>query len=166
MSPRPHHPRARELQGRRAGLVSRLAAVAIDFVVVVLIGVALLVVAAGIRALFTGEVEVEVSSDEIRGPLAALLLVAYLGYGWGLNGRTVGKVALGLRVVHADGADLSFARGVARAVLYLVFLPGILWSAVSRKNASLQDLILGTAVIYDWGPSAAPHHVPRPGAGG
>jgi uncharacterized RDD family membrane protein YckC len=166
VSPKPHHPRARELQGRRAGLVSRLAAVGIDFVVVVLIGVALLIVAAGIRALFTGEVEVEVSSDAVRGPLATLLLLAYLGYGWGLNGRTAGKVALGLRVVHHDGADLSFGRGVARAVLYILFLPGILWAAVSRKNASVQDLILGTAVVYDWGPAAAPHHVPGTGARG
>jgi uncharacterized RDD family membrane protein YckC len=166
VSPRPHNPRAQELQGRRAGIVSRLSAVAIDFVVVVLIGVALLIVAAGIRALFTGQVEVEVSSDELRGPLAVLLLLAYLGYGWGLNGRTAGKVALGLRVVHEDGADLSFARGIARAVLYILFLPGILWSAVSRKNASVQDLILGTAVIYDWGPAAAPHHVSGTGADG
>jgi uncharacterized RDD family membrane protein YckC len=42
-----------------------------------------------------------------------------------------------------------------RAVLYVVFLPGILWAAVSRRNASIQDLIVGTAVVYDWGPAAA-----------
>ncbi len=166
MSPIPHNPRAREVQGRRAGLVSRLAATAVDLVVVVLIGVALLVVVAGIRALFTGELEVEVSSDQARGPLAVLLVLAYLAYGWGLNGRTAGKVALGLRVVRRDGSDVSFGRGIARAVLCLAFLPGILWSAVSRRNASVQDLILGTAVVYDWGPAAAPHRVHGTGAGG
>ena len=41
-------------QGRRAGIVSRLPGHAVDFVVVVLIWVGLLVVGAGIRALFTG----------------------------------------------------------------------------------------------------------------
>ena len=165
MSPKPHDPRARALQGRRAGLVSRLLALAVDVVVVVLIGVLLLVVTGGIRSLFTGELEVEVSSDAVRGPLATLLVLAYLGYGWGLNGRTAGKVALGLRVVRHDGSDLSLLWGAARAVLYLIFLPGILWVAVSRRNASLQDLLLRTAVVYDWGPAVAPRR-PRAGPAG
>ena len=30
---------------------------------------------------------VEASSDALRGPLATLLVLAYFGYGWGLNGR-------------------------------------------------------------------------------
>jgi uncharacterized RDD family membrane protein YckC len=137
---------------------------AIDLVVVVLIGVALLVVIAGIRGLFTGEVEVEASQEELRGPLATLLVLVYLAYGWGLNGRTVGKVVLGLRVVRSDGADLTGWRGLWRAVLYIVFLPGILWAAVSRKNASVQDLLLRTAVVYDWGPPAA-HPAHREPAG-
>lgn len=157
MTPPPRHARARELQGRRAGIASRLLATAIDLVVVVLIGVCLLVVEAGIRALFTGTLELEISSELVRGPLATLLVLAYLAYGWGLNGRTVGNVAMGLRVVREDGNDLSMGRGLARAVLYLAFLPGILWAAVSRKNASVQDLLLRTAVVYDWGPAAAPH---------
>jgi uncharacterized RDD family membrane protein YckC len=165
VSPKPHTPRARELQGRRAGLPSRLLALAVDVVVVVLIGVLLLVVVAGVRALFTGELEIEVSADAVRGPLATLLVLAYLGYGWGLNGRTPGKVALGLRVVAHDGSDLPMLRGVVRAVLYLIFLPGILWVAVSRKNASLQDLLLRTAVVYDWGPAVAPGR-PREGPAG
>lgn len=165
MSPKPHDARARELQGRRAGLPSRLLALVVDVLVVVLIGVLLLVAVAGIRALFTGDLEVEVSSDAVRGPLATLLVLVYLAYGWGLNGRTAGKVALGLRVVSHDGTDLSLLRGAARAILYLVFLPGILWVAVSRKNASLQDLLLRTAVVYDWGPAVAAGR-PREGPAG
>jgi uncharacterized RDD family membrane protein YckC len=138
-------------QGRRAGIASRLLATAIDVVVVILIGIAVLVVGAGVRALFTGTLELDAPSDAIRGPLATLLLIAYLAYGWGLNGRTVGKVVMGLRAVRRDGRDLSPMRGLFRAVLYLIFLPGILWAVVSRKNASVQDLMLGTAVVYDWG---------------
>lgn len=138
-------------QGRRAGIASRLLATAVDFVVVILIGIALLVVGAGVRALFTGTLELDAPSDSIRGPLASLVLVAYLAYGWGLNGRTVGMVVMGLRAVRRDGGDLSPWRGLARALLYLIFLPGILWAIVSRRNASVQDLLLGTAVVYDWG---------------
>ena len=88
--------------------------------------------------------------------LVALLLLAYLGYGWGLEGRTLGKTAMGLRVVRDDGSDLSPLRGVARAALYLLILPGILWAAFSGRNASLQDLVLGTSVVYDWGLAAPP----------
>lgn len=138
-------------QGMRAGIASRFLATAIDLVVVILIGVVVLVVGAGVRSLFTGTLTLELPSDAVRGPLASLLLLAYLGYGWGLNGRTVGMVVMGLRAVRRDGRDISAMRGLARAVLYLLFLPGILWVVVSRRNASLQDLLLGTAVVYDWG---------------
>ena len=90
------------------------------------------------------------SDDQIRAPLATLLVLAYLAYGWGLNGRTVGMVMMGLRAVGVDGSDLSPWRGFWRAVLYLLFLPGILWALVSKRNASVQDLLLRTAVVYDW----------------
>jgi uncharacterized RDD family membrane protein YckC len=153
----------RARQGRRAGIVSRLAAAAVDLVVVVLLEIFALLVASGIRALFTGELELNAPSDVIRGPVATVVLLAYLAYGWGLNGRTVGKVVLGLRAVGDDGSDLSGWCGFWRAVLYLIFLPGILWVVVSRKNASIQDLILRTAVVYDWGHTSGGSVRPPPG---
>jgi uncharacterized RDD family membrane protein YckC len=148
------HPEVRARLGRRAGIVSRMIADAIDLVVVVLIGFLALLVASAIRGLFTGDVELVTAPQPARGTLAAILLVAYLGYGWGLEGRTLGKTAMGLRVVRDDGSDLSPVRGMARAVLYFLVLPGILWALVSRRNASLQDLVLGTSVVYDWGVTA------------
>jgi hypothetical protein len=27
---------------------------------------------------------------------------------------------------------------------------GLFWSAVSRRNASVQDLLFSTSVVYDW----------------
>ena len=114
-----------------------------------------LLVATAIRGLFTGDVEFVSAPQPARGTLAAILLIAYLGYGWGLEGRTLGKTAMGLRVVRDDGSDLSPVRGMARAVLYFLVLPGILWALVSRRNASLQDLVLRTSVVYDWGVTAA-----------
>jgi uncharacterized RDD family membrane protein YckC len=156
-------PAVRARQGRRAGLVSRLLATAIDLVVVVFLLIGLLILGAGIRALFTGTFELEIASGELRGPLATVILLAYLAYGWGLNGRTVGKVMMGLRAVGRDGSDLSPWRGFWRAVLYLIFLPGILWALVSKRNASLQDLVLRTAVVYDWGHHSGGHVRPPPG---
>jgi uncharacterized RDD family membrane protein YckC len=161
----PDEPLARALQGRRAGVVSRVVAVAVDLVVVVVIGYVLMAVGGAAKALFDGELEVLVPQGEVRGTLAGLLLVAYLALGWGLNGRTVGSVVLGLRVVGHDGADLSPVRGLARAVLYVVFPIGFAWVLVSRRNASLQDLLLDTAVVYDWGYGTSSATGPHPPAG-
>jgi uncharacterized RDD family membrane protein YckC len=53
-------------------------------------------------------------------------------------------------VVDSAGRRLSLPRSLARAVLYVLFPAGLLWVLASRRNASLQDLVLGTAVVYDW----------------
>jgi uncharacterized RDD family membrane protein YckC len=45
---------------------------------------------------------------------------------------------------------MSLRRSFARAVLYVLFPAGLLWVLVSRRNASLQDLLVGTVVVYDW----------------
>ncbi len=159
-------PQVRALQGRRAGVVSRAFADLVDLFVVVILALLLLVMIASVRALFVGELSFELPTLAARAPLFLVLLVAYLTYGWGLNGRTLGKLVLGLRVVGAAGEDISFARGLGRAVFSVVVPIGFLWAILSRKNASLQDLALRTAVIYDWGFEPQPVHVvPRQPAG-
>ena len=143
-------------RGARAGVVSRLMAVSIDLFVVLVIELVLVAGAAVIRALFTRSVDFEVPAPPVGQILAALVLVAYLAHGWGIGGRTIGMVLLGLRAVREDGGDITFGRAVVRALAYLVFPPGILWAAVSAKSASLQDLIVDTAVVYDRGHARTP----------
>ena len=53
-------------------------------------------------------------------------------------------------MVDSAGRRLSLPRSLARAVLYVLFPAGLLWLLASRRNASLQDLVLATAVVYDW----------------
>jgi uncharacterized RDD family membrane protein YckC len=158
-----NQPEIRERQGTRAGIVSRALADAVDLVALILIGLIVLISVSAIYGLFTKSVEFVSFPQGSRGALATILFIAYLGYGWGLEGRTLGKTVMGLRVVRDDGSDLSPGWGLLRAVLYLFFLPGFLWAAVSGRNASLQDLVLRTSVVYDWGfgeerpePGAAP----------
>ena len=149
-------PEVRGRLGRRAGIMSRLTADAIDLVAVVALALLALLIISAIRGLFSTSFEFVTMPQPWRNILAAVLLVVYLGYGWGLEGRTLGKTAMGLRVVGDDGSDLTPTRGMARAFLYFLVLPGILWAIVSRRNASLQDLVLRTSVIYDWGVAGAP----------
>ena len=57
---------------------------------------------------------------------------------------------IGLRVVGRGGRPLGFTAALARAVVCAVFPLGLLWTAVSRENRSVADLLLRTSVVYDW----------------
>ena len=142
---------AGERQGLRAGVVSRTVAMVLDAAyVVVLVGVAY-VGFSGFRFLrhprdFTWPV---VSSTQFI--TAALVLAAIaLAIGWAGVGRTAGMRLMGLRIVARSGSTPSFGVALLRAVTCVVFPLGLFWSAVSKRNASVQDLIFRTSVIYDW----------------
>jgi uncharacterized RDD family membrane protein YckC len=53
-------------------------------------------------------------------------------------------------VIESSGRKLRPGRAALRAAFYVVFPIGLVWALVSRRNASLQDLIVRTAVIYDY----------------
>jgi uncharacterized RDD family membrane protein YckC len=91
----------------------------------------------------------------------AAIAVGYLTFSWSATGRSVGKQIAGLRVVDRGGQQLSLWRSFARAVLYVLLPAGLLWILASRRNASLQDLIVGTAVVYDWAYHRRTKHTQR-----
>jgi len=151
---------ARRLQGRRAGLVTRLLADVIDLLVVVAMVFLVILLVACVRFIVGDGFHFERASDETTISLSCLLLIAYLAFGWATTGRTAGKAFAGLRVVRVNGGDVSAARGLARALLCVAFIPGLFWAAISRRNASIQDLIVRTAVVYRW--DIAPVTAARP----
>jgi len=53
-------------------------------------------------------------------------------------------------VVDRAGRRLSLWRSFFRALLYVLFPVGLLWVLASPRNASVQDLVVGTVVVYDW----------------
>ena len=67
---------------------------------------------------------------------------------WSSTGRSYGDRILGLRVIDRRGERLGFAGALVRAVLCVAFPPLLFWAIVNRR--SVQDLVLRTAVIYDW----------------
>jgi uncharacterized RDD family membrane protein YckC len=143
---------ARAIQRGRAGLVSRSAAGAIDLAVVT-VGVFAAVAAASVWRFFFGGIGVLrlVWPSQIGlASLGGALLVAYLTWGWARIGRTMGKRILGLALVRTSGDRVGWIAAFVRAALCVVFPLGLLWCGVSRENRSLQDLIVGTAVVYDW----------------
>ena len=143
---------ARVTQRDRAGIVSRGTAGVIDLAVVAT-GVFVAVIAASVWRFFFGTTDVVRLAWPSQLGLASLggaLLVAYLTWGWARTGRTIGKRVLGLAVVRSSGSPLGWGRALARSILCVAFPIGLLWCAVSSTNRSVQDLLTGTAVVYDW----------------
>jgi uncharacterized RDD family membrane protein YckC len=139
-------------QGRRAGIVSRITADAIDLVVIFVIYFCALVVFAGVRYLASRH-SFDVPHASPTANLIAILClqVVYLTAGWSGERRTVGKALLGLRVVTDNGFDVSIGRAFLRAVVCTIIGgPLLLWAAVSPRNAALYDGPLHTAVVYRW----------------
>ena len=84
------------------------------------------------------------------------------------RGRTLGKMALGLRVVSDDGGPERFRQALFRALASFVEIwmffggPAVLCSLLSSKGKRLGDVFAGTVVISERGPKLAPPPVMPP----
>ena len=142
---------AHEVQGRRAGVVTRTIVMLIDALVVA--------GALGVGYLAWAAVRFTVRSRVFTWPTvsfgtalagAAVICVIYLTISWATTGRSVGKRFFGLRVVGEAGQRLRLVRAFARAVACTCMPVLRWWAAFSKENRSVQDLVLRTSVIYDW----------------
>lgn len=138
-----------ELQGTRAGFVSRVMANAIDWTTALVIEVLVYLLVSLVIYLFSRSIGFPKPSREVLVGGFAAIVILYLTSGWA-SGATIGKRILGLRVTRGDGTLLGPRVAFARAVLCFVFLPGLLWVLFSARNHSLQDLIVRSQVVYDW----------------
>jgi uncharacterized RDD family membrane protein YckC len=86
----------------------------------------------------------------VSGAVFVAVATVYLTVAWARTGRTRGGSLLGLRVVSAQLGPLGWWRAAMRAVTYVVFPVGLLWSAVSPTRRSVQDLLVRSVVVYDW----------------
>jgi uncharacterized RDD family membrane protein YckC len=142
---------AAQEQGRPAGVVSRTVAMVIDAIVVVVEGLVLYAVVVTVRLMhkpraFTWPTVTWPEAVTVLG----VLCVIYLTWGWTNTGRSVGGRLMGLRVTERDGGRLGVVRAIARALVCTLFPLGLYWCAVSRRRASIQDLLFRTTVVYDW----------------
>jgi uncharacterized RDD family membrane protein YckC len=145
-------PRARELQGKRAGIASRVTADAIDWGIVVAIYVGILL-AIALAEYFVGSGQFDVPRPPAGVTLASewVIAVLYLTAGWTGTNRTVGKSVLGLRVVTNRGQPLRPRRAFFRALICATLGAIALgWVIVSRRRAGIHDIAMRTSVVYDW----------------
>ncbi len=142
---------ARVFQGRRAGLVTRGAAAAIDMcVVAIVLVVGYLAFCALVFLLSPEGFEPPVPPVWLDVSLGYVVMTMYLALSWQSNGRSYGGIVMGLRVVDARGGLTHLGMALLRAAFCVAFPLGLAWVAVSRANRSVQDVVLRTSVIYDW----------------
>ena len=87
--------------------------------------------------------------------LLALFAAIYV-IGLTLEGGTIGKRLLNLRIVRSDGRPIDWVRTFARElVLKPLLMLSFVWVAVTRRKQSWYDMILDTVVVHErWAPAA------------
>jgi uncharacterized RDD family membrane protein YckC len=143
---------------RVAGVATRLTAALLDLLVLgcLLLMVSLLVIA--IAAAATG------NSSQSNTLIVFSLLDALLAAAWVLTailyftiseavsgGRTLGKAAMGLRVIRVDGGTASIGAYFLRSVAYIVdiFGVGAILMFFHPQSRRLGDLLAGTVVVRE-----------------
>lgn len=105
--------------------------------------------------------------------VVVVVVVAFVGYpavAESLTGRTLGKWALGLRVVRDDGGPIRFRHALVRAVIgafvekpgLTIGLAALLSAGVSTRAQRLGDLAAGTVVLRERSPAPVPLTVQMP----
>ena len=127
--------------------------------------------------LYAGIFVVAFSLSQFDEALAGALSIAYsvlalVGYPviWEMStrGRSLGKMAMGLRVVSDDGGPERLRQAVIRALAAVVEIfmfmgaPAVISSLVSAKGKPLGDIFAGTMVISERGPKLPPPPVMPP----
>ncbi|MDL9945875.1 RDD family protein [Gordonia sp. ABSL11-1] len=132
-----------------AGIVSRGIAAFIDLLTVAaLLGGAYIGLAIAMLVVNAAQFEFPKA-----GPLftATGLIAASITYNtlcWAISGRTLGCVVMGLRVRGRRRDRMRPTVALLRAVFYTFFPVGLAWAAVDLRRRSVQDVVLGTRVVY------------------
>jgi uncharacterized RDD family membrane protein YckC len=151
---------ARPYQGHRAGMVTRTIAAAVDAaVVVLLVTIGLLSVNGLSFVLDPRGFRVVGASQEVLVEVALGTAIVYLTGTWAVMGRSYGCRLMGLRIVDRRGRSPRLMRALLRATFCVFFPLGLLWCGIGRSRKSVQDLVLGTSVVYDWMPEHPPGRV-------
>ncbi|MFD2764185.1 RDD family protein [Micromonospora eburnea] len=162
-----------ELDVRAARLGSRVLALLIDLVAQ-LVAAVLLGIGLSLALLSLGDV---VDGALFGASQTVLVIVVLIGYPVLMErfagGRTLGKLAVGLRVVRADGGPVGVGQSLTRALVGVavewpgLVLPLLSWAAsvtvmlTDPRGRRLGDLVAGTLVVHTrgagtWRPAPSP----------
>jgi uncharacterized RDD family membrane protein YckC len=146
------------LDMRLARPATRALALGIDLVIELVCYLLLLIPV----ALVTGDA----SQSLVTGLVIACAVVTFVGYTTTIEtltrGKSVGKYALGLRVVRDDGGPVQFRQAFVRALcgVFVDFFVtsgsvGFLTAMLNSRGKRVGDMLAGTLVLRERGPAAA-----------
>lgn len=155
-----------ELDVRTAGVGSRVLALMLDIV----LQFALYLLLLGAVTVFVSSVGPAADRALLEGLSIVTAVVVLVGYPTTLEtiagGRTVGKLALGLRVVRDDGGPIRFRHALTRSLVAVaVEWPGLIFPVLTwivslatmlanPRGKRLGDLAAGTIVVHERTPAA------------
>ncbi|GAA1555939.1 RDD family protein [Kribbella sancticallisti] len=143
------------LQVRIARMPTRALACAIDFT--------LQSIALGILLALMFGFLISGSASPALGTALVILVVVLVLIGYRVvmetltRGRTLGKMALGLKVVRDDGSSIRFRHALVRSLMWLFVdfspffaaSPGIVASLMNKQGKRIGDMVAGTVVIRE-----------------
>lgn len=141
---------------RKAGFWIRLAAWIVDLACLFLVTIALALAALitiYLGGQFGGEINDQVMALAGYSSTAIVMLsgVVYFTIFVGSCGQTPGKMLFRLKVVRADGQEMTYDRALLRSLCWilslLLFGIGFLMIACTRQKRGLHDMLTGTSVI-------------------
>ena len=150
---------------RYAGFWIRVAAWIIDYIVMMVVMFPLMFLLFGGVGLFSGDFARRMNANDpeaigsilaMQGGMALLSFAIHIGYK-GLTvwkwGATLGKMAVGVKVVTPEGGKLSFGRSIGRAAADLInyficYLTYLMVAFDESQKRSLQDHIASTRVVF------------------
>jgi uncharacterized RDD family membrane protein YckC len=152
------------LELRLAKLASRLLSLLIDLVVQgILLIVGILVIGG-----FASSVD-DAASAAIMSVFLVSVIVGYpVAFETLSRGRTLGKLALGLRVVRQDGGPIRFRHALVRGLAGVIEIwitsgaVALIVSLASSQGKRVGDYLAGTVVIRERVPTAAPSMIAMP----
>jgi len=141
-------------EGDIADLGKRIGAALIDLIVVGIFGSLVMFFVIGgavLRGVTTGNFSGMIGAPMLIGFL--IFLLYFTLFEAFMNGQTLGKMLLKIRVVTVKGDSIGFTRSLIRNILrYVDMLPalyllGFIIVAISEKNQRLGDMAAGTLVV-------------------
>jgi len=144
-----------ELRLELAGLGSRTAAAGLDALLIIAILVIIQIVAGAMSLVDSIAASWATALLSLLAAFGLILYYVLLEGFWG--GRTVGKRALGIRVVMDTGRAVTVGAAVVRNLLRLIdfffplapFVPGVLLVLLTKSHKRLGDMAAGTIVVRD-----------------
>jgi uncharacterized RDD family membrane protein YckC len=141
--------------GQYAGPITRAAGYFVDVAIAVIVFEVTVTVLVDLLDVVT---HADIDTQDLPTWLAAiafgLWLWVYFGGSWAASGKTAGMALVGVRVVNGDGTPIDRWRGAMRApalaLSLLTFGIGLVGIVIGRRHRGLQDVLVGSVVVYDW----------------